>query len=36
MVDRRLPPLRLFTVFEAVLRLGNVQKAAAHLNVTQP
>ena len=36
MVDRRLPPLRLFAVFEAVFRLGNVQKAAAHLNVTQP
>jgi LysR family glycine cleavage system transcriptional activator len=36
MVDRRLPPLRLFTVFEAVLRFGHVQKAAAHLNVTQP
>jgi LysR family transcriptional regulator, glycine cleavage system transcriptional activator len=36
MTDRRFPPLRLFAVFEAVLRLGNVQKAAAHLNVTQP
>jgi len=36
MTERRLPPLRLFAVFEAVLRLGNVQKAAAHLNVTQP
>jgi len=31
-----LPPLRLFTVFEAVQRWGNLQKAADDLNVTQP
>lgn len=33
---RQLPPLRLLTVFEAVLKAGNLQKAAADLNVTQP
>ncbi|UWU25254.1 LysR family transcriptional regulator (plasmid) [Rhizobium sp. CB3060] len=32
----RLPPLRLLTVFETVLRTGSVQKAASDLNVTQP
>lgn len=31
-----LPPLRLLTVFEAVIRSGSVQRAAAELNVTQP
>lgn len=31
-----LPPLRLLTVFEAVIRCGSVQRAAAELNVTQP
>lgn len=36
MAERILPPLRLLTVFEAVLRTGSVQKAANHLNVTQP
>lgn len=33
---RDLPPLRLLTTFEAVLRAGGVQNAAAELNVTQP
>lgn len=32
----RLPPLRLFTVFEAVARTGSFQRAASELNVTQP
>jgi LysR family glycine cleavage system transcriptional activator len=31
-----LPPLRLLSVFEAVLRTGSVQRAATELNVTQP
>ncbi|HHW51581.1 MAG TPA: LysR family transcriptional regulator [Pseudoclavibacter sp.] len=31
-----LPPLRLFTVFEAVTRHGSTQRAAGDLNVTQP
>ena len=31
-----LPPLRLLTVFEAVIRCGSVQRAASELNVTQP
>ncbi len=31
-----LPPLRLLTTFEAVLRTGGVQNAATELNVTQP
>ncbi|MGV3548301.1 LysR substrate-binding domain-containing protein [Rhizobium sp.] len=31
-----LPPLRLLTVFESVIRNGSVQRAAAELNVTQP
>ena len=31
-----LPPLRLLTVFAAVVRSGSVQAAAAELNVTQP
>ncbi|WP_192843828.1 LysR substrate-binding domain-containing protein [Aureimonas sp. D3] len=31
-----LPPLRLLTTFEAVLRTGGVQNAAKELNVTQP
>jgi LysR family glycine cleavage system transcriptional activator len=35
-LDIRLPPLRLLTVFETVLRTGSVQKAASDLNVTQP
>lgn len=33
---RPLPPLRLFSVFEAVARSGNTQRAASELNVTQP
>lgn len=33
---RDLPPLRLLTAFEAVLRAGGVQNAATELNVTQP
>ena len=32
----KLPPLRLVTVFDAVLRCGSLQRAAAELNVTQP
>ena len=36
MMRRDLPPLRLLTTFEAVLRTGGVQNAAAELNVTQP
>ncbi|MFM2278216.1 MAG: hypothetical protein RLZZ444_447, partial [Pseudomonadota bacterium] len=36
MPERVLPPLRLLTVFETVLRAGNIQRAAAELNVTQP
>ena len=35
-MTRSLPPLRLLSVFEAVLRTGSVQRAAAELNVTQP
>ena len=35
-MTRNLPPLRLLSVFEAVARLGALQKAAAELNVTQP
>jgi LysR family glycine cleavage system transcriptional activator len=31
-----LPPLRLFTVFDAVTRYGSTQRAASELNVTQP
>lgn len=33
---RHLPPLRLLTAFETVVRAGGVQTAAAELNVTQP
>lgn len=33
---RYLPPLRLLTAFETVVRAGGVQSAAAELNVTQP
>lgn len=33
---QNLPPLRLLTTFETVLRTGGVQNAAAELNVTQP
>lgn len=33
---RNMPPLRLLSVFEAVIRCGGVQPAAAELNVTQP
>ncbi|MDB5659895.1 MAG: hypothetical protein JWS10_2510 [Cypionkella sp.] len=36
MSAQRLPPLRLFAVFEAVLRSGSPQRAAAELNVSQP
>lgn len=36
MAQRVLPPLRLLTVFEAVLRSGGIQRAAVDLNVTQP
>lgn len=35
-MSSQLPPLRLLTVFEAVIRCGSVQRAAAELNVTQP
>lgn len=35
-MNRMLPPLRLLTTFETVLRTGGVQNAAAELNVTQP
>ncbi len=35
-IRRELPPLRLLTTFETVLRTGGVQNAAAELNVTQP
>ena len=33
---QRLPPIRLFSVFEAVIRTGSPQRAAAELNVSQP
>ncbi|WP_162409760.1 LysR substrate-binding domain-containing protein [Acuticoccus sediminis] len=33
---RNLPPLRLMTAFEAVIRSGGIQNAALELNVTQP
>ncbi|MDB5523580.1 MAG: LysR family transcriptional regulator [Rhizobium sp.] len=36
LVVNSLPPLRLLSVFEAVLRSGSVQRAAQELNVTQP
>lgn len=36
LISRDMPPLRLLTTFEAVLRMGGVQNAAAGLNVTQP
>lgn len=37
MISRRsLPPLRLLSAFECVVRAGGVQSAAAQLNVTQP
>ena len=32
----RLPPLRLLTTFDAVQRLGSMQRAAGELNVTRP
>ncbi len=32
----RLPPLRLLVAFDAVCRLGTMQAAARHLNVTRP
>ena len=35
-MSRNLPPLRLLTVFEAVLRRGGARAAAAELNVSQP
>jgi DNA-binding transcriptional LysR family regulator len=35
-VSRNLPPLRLLSVFEAVLRRGGARGAAAELNVSQP
>jgi LysR family glycine cleavage system transcriptional activator len=35
-VTRDLPPLRLLTVFETVLRQGGIRPAAAVLNVSQP
>jgi len=35
-VNRNLPPLRLLTVFETVLRLGGIRAAAAEMNVSQP
>lgn len=33
---RHLPPLRLLSAFEAVVRTGGMQSAATQLNVTQP
>lgn len=36
MPRHRLPPLRLFSVFDAVLRNGSLQGAAAEMNVSQP
>lgn len=36
MPERKLPTLRLLTVFETVFRTGTIQKAASELNVTQP
>ncbi|MFN3661504.1 LysR substrate-binding domain-containing protein [Yoonia sp.] len=36
MALHRLPPLRLFAVFETVLRTGSPTRAAAELNVSQP
>jgi LysR family transcriptional regulator, glycine cleavage system transcriptional activator len=33
---RHLPPLRLFAVFEAVMRTGSPQRAAEEMNVSQP
>ena len=36
MTSQNLPPIRLFSVFEAVTRSGSIQRAAADLNVTQP
>lgn len=35
-MTRDLPPLRLLTTFEAVIRAGSIQAAALELNVTQP
>ena len=35
-MSRNLPPLRLLTVFETVLRHGGIRPAAAELNVSQP
>jgi DNA-binding transcriptional LysR family regulator len=35
-MDRALPPLRLLSVFEAVLRRGGVRQASVELNVSQP
>ncbi|EFO32690.1 LysR family transcriptional regulator [Roseibium sp. TrichSKD4] len=32
----RLPPLRLLIIFDAVQRLGSMQRAASELNVTRP
>jgi DNA-binding transcriptional LysR family regulator len=36
LVANSLPPLRLLSVFEAIVRTGSLQRAAAELNVTQP
>lgn len=36
MSQERLPPLRLLSVFDAVLREGGIGRAAQALNVTQP
>lgn len=35
-MSHSLPPLRLLSVFETVLRLGGVRAAASELNVSQP
>jgi LysR family transcriptional regulator, glycine cleavage system transcriptional activator len=35
-IMRHLPPLRLFAVFEAVMRTGSPQRAAEEMNVSQP
>lgn len=36
MFSDRLPPIRLFAVFEAVIRTGSPSRAAEELNVSQP
>jgi LysR family transcriptional regulator, glycine cleavage system transcriptional activator len=36
MLTDRLPPIRLFAVFEAIIRTGSPSRAAEELNVSQP